>query len=121
LQDAAAGHCERTVLALKGLVSLPKSTSPEAVLDGRAWLALARCQLELGLEVDALASALEAAGRSDDEVHKRYATYLASLAAGGEGITSDALRSDDDLWAALGREVRDHAEFETELDGFRRR
>lgn len=121
LQDATTGRCDRAVPALKGLVALPLSSQPEAVTDGRAWLALARCQLDTGEREAALASAREAAGRSDDALHKRYATYLASLAAGGEGFNADALRSDDDLWAALGREAEADAAFEAELDGYRKR
>ncbi len=122
LMHASGGRCERATPALKALVALPLSEQPEAVIDGRAWLALARCQLEQGQRDDALASAREAAGRSDDLLHKRYATYLASLAeVGGEGLTSDALRSDDDLWAALGREAQADAKFEEELARYRER
>lgn len=121
LRDASTEKCDSAVPALKGLVALPLSEQPEAVIDGRAWLALARCQLEQGSRDAALASAREAAGRSDDLLHKRYATYLASLASGGEGLTADALRSEDDLWAALGREVDANAAFAAELAEYKRR
>ncbi len=115
LQDASTGRCDRAVPALTGLVALPLSEQPLPVTDGRAWLALARCQLDQGERDAALASAREAAGRSDDLLHKRYATYLASLAGGDQGLTDDALRSDEDLWAALGREADEDAAFEAEL------
>ncbi len=121
LLDADQGRCDRAITALQGLVSLPRSETPEAVQDGRAHLALARCLLGAGEREQALVAARDAAGRSDDQLHKRYATYLAALAADSEGLTGDALASDDDLWAALGREAQQDAAFKEEVERYKQR
>ncbi len=121
LHEASEGQCEAAIPELTGLVALPLEDAPESVLDGRAWLALARCHLSLNQLDEALLAAQEAAGRSDDRLHKRYATYFAYLAAEGQGMTSEALKSDDDLWAALGREDEAHVSFESELENYRKR
>ncbi len=95
--------------------------APDDILDGRLHIALARCLLSEGRPSEALVAASDGAGRSDDELHKRYATYLAAIAAREAGspageLYQDALEAYDDLWAALGQEAVTDAAFQEALD-----
>ena len=111
LVDSAAGRCDRSVPALEDL--LGQKLPVDAVEDGRVHLALARCYLDAGRAAEASVAAREAAGRSEDDLTRRYATWLAAEADGGDDeLLARSLSSDDDLWAALGRERAADSAFE---------
>jgi tetratricopeptide (TPR) repeat protein len=121
LMYAMSDACDKAVPGLQELSEALPGQAPDDVLDGRIHIALARCLLAEGRPEDALAAAADGAGRSDDELHKRYATYLAAMAAReSDSPTSkmyqDALEAYDDLWASLGREAVTDANFEKALD-----
>ncbi len=114
LLDAREGRCARARPALEDLVR-QKEESLE-VREGHVHLTLARCYLEEGRNEEAAAAAREAAGRSEDELTRRYATWLASEAdRGDDELLARALASDDDLWAALGRERSADSAFDAEI------
>ncbi|MCP4810548.1 MAG: tetratricopeptide repeat protein [Proteobacteria bacterium] len=117
LVDTEAGRCDRSVPALLDLTR--QKVEPVELADGEAHLALARCLLSQGRNEDAAVAAREAAGRSDDDVTRRYATWLAVEASGRAGedepMLAASLASDDDLWAALGREREADGAFDAEL------
>jgi len=114
LADAQAGDCLRARPALEDLVR--SKEQPSAVTEGHVHLALARCYLEEGRTEEAASAAREAAGRSEDELTRRYATWLAAEAdRGDDDLLARALESDDDLWAALGRERAADSAFEAKI------
>ena len=119
LADAASERCDAAVPALKGLAL--DLEAPE-VRDGRVHLALAMCLDAQGDDEGTAMAAKAAAGRLEDEVSRRYAMWLADKAArdaGQEDLVTEAVRSGDDLWAALGRENEAHEAFTALLDGER--
>ena len=114
LVDTEAGRCDRATPALLDLTR--QKVEPPELADGQAHLALARCLMADGRADEAAVVAREAAGRSTDELTRRYATWLAVEASGAEEpLLTASLASDDDLWAALGREMEADAAFEAEL------
>ena len=120
LMHAGEDRCAEALPGLQELAAALPGQAPDDILDGRVHIALARCLLAEGRPEEALAAAADGAGRSDDELHKRYATYLAAIAAREAGspvepMYQDALESYDDLWASLGQEAVDDAQFEKEL------
>ncbi|MEC7241592.1 MAG: tetratricopeptide repeat protein, partial [Myxococcota bacterium] len=120
LMYAGDDRCAEALPGLQELASALPGQAPDDILDGRVHIALARCLLSEGRPEEALAAAADGAGRSDDELHKRYATYLAAIAAREAGspvepMYQDALESYDDLWASLGQEAVEDAQFEQEL------
>jgi tetratricopeptide (TPR) repeat protein len=121
LLHAAAGECSKALPGLQELAMAQPGQAPDDILDGRVHIALARCFLSEGRPEEALVAAADGAGRSDDELHKRYATYLAAMAARESGSPSvkmyqDALESYDDLWASLGQEAVEDELFQQALD-----
>ena len=110
LLDALEGRCDEALPGLDELARVNQGDVPDDILDGRVHIALARCLLSNRQDDAALAAASEGAGRADDILHKRYATYLAAVAAErsgqGGGMYYDALQADDDLWADIAREFR---------------
>jgi len=118
---ATEDRCEEAIPGLRDLSEALPGQAPDDILDGRVHIALARCLLSIGKPAEALVAASDGAGRSDDELHKRYATYLAAIAARESGapvgkMYQDALESYDDLWAALGKEAETDALFQSALD-----
>lgn len=121
LMYAMNDECDEAVPGLQELSQALPGQAPDDVLDGRVHIALARCLLAEGRPEEALAAAADGAGRSDDELHKRYATYLAAMAAREAGsptgkMYQDALEAYDDLWASLGREAVTDDDFKKALD-----
>lgn len=121
LMYAADDECEKALPGLNELAQALPGQAPDDILDGRVHIALARCLLAQGRPKEALIAAADGAGRSDDELHKRYATYLAAMAAReakspAAKMYQDALESYDDLWANLGREAVTDATFQEALD-----
>jgi len=121
LMYAADDSCEKALPGLQELALALPGQAPDDILDGRVHIALARCLLSEGRPEEALVAAADGAGRSDDELHKRYATYLAAMAAREakspvSKMYQDALESYDDLWANLGREAVTDASFQKALD-----
>jgi len=121
LMHAADDECAKALPGLQELALALPGQAPDDILDGRVHIALARCLLSEGRPEEALVAAADGAGRSDDELHKRYATYLAAMAAreadspSGE-MYQDALEAYDDLWASLGQESVEDASFQEALD-----
>ena len=121
LMYAGEDRCSEALPGLQELAAALPGQAPDDILDGRVHIALARCLLAEGRPEEALVAAADGAGRSDDELHKRYATYLAAVAARESGspvgpMYQDALESYDDLWASLGQEDVDNATFQQELE-----
>ena len=119
LLDALEGRCDEALPGLDELARVNQGDVPDDILDGRVHIALARCLLSNQQDEAALAAAAEGAGRADDILHKRYATYLAAVAAErtgqGGGMYYDALQADDDLWADIAREFREDDALSEEL------
>jgi tetratricopeptide (TPR) repeat protein len=121
LMNAADDRCEEALPGLQELSTALPGQAPDDILDGRVHIALARCLLAEDRPAEALVAAADGAGRSDDELHKRYATYLAAIASRESGspageLYQEALEAYDDLWASLGREAVTDAEFQKALD-----
>jgi hypothetical protein len=120
LLEAADDNCPAAIVGLQALVDALPGQAPEQLMDGRAHIALARCLLFEDRPDEALIVASSAIDRSDDDLHERYATYLAALAAqrsGGEEIYQEVLESYDDIWSALGLEAMLDAQFQDEYAG----
>ena len=120
LLEAADDNCPAAIVGLQALVDALPGQAPDQLMDGRAHIALARCLLFEDRPDEALIVASSAIDRSDDDLHERYATYLAALAAqrsGGEEIYQEVLESYDDIWSALGLEAMLDAQFQDEYAG----
>jgi len=118
LIDAEQGRCDDALPGLGELASVEPGQVPEDIMDGRVHIALARCLLAQKQDLAALTAASEGAGRADDQLHKRYATYLAAVAAersGAGGMFYDALQADDDLWADIAREFKEDQVLKDEI------
>jgi len=120
LIEAEAGSCDQAVPRLTGLIRDSEGAEVREVAEGRVHLALARCLLEAGRAAEALDAAREGAGRTNDEVSRRYATWMVAEAArqaGMEGgMATDALKANDDLWAALGEDAEADDALRAELE-----
>ncbi len=118
LIETEAGYCDRALPRLQDLVRDAEGAEVQEVAEGRVHLALARCLLERGDADAALIAAREGAGRTPDDLSRRYATWVlaqAAAAAGVDGLAAEALTAGDDVWAALGREAREDEALREEI------
>jgi len=109
LIEAEAGYCDQALPRLTSLIRDSEGEEVREIAEGRVHLALARCLLEAGRPEEAMVAAREGAGRTNDEVSRRYATWMVAEAARQAGLdggmATDALKASDDLWAALGEDA----------------
>jgi hypothetical protein len=112
LMETANGRCERAVPTLERL--LYAEDGEERFREPTPWLALARCQLAAGRQVEARRSAQVAEKLAESGDEQRYATWLATRA--DPSRDPGELSEGPDIWGALSRENKADAEFRQELE-----
>ncbi len=121
LRDARAGRCTQAIPSLQRL--LMPSRKLERVSDPLPFLALARCLMSEGREAEAAEVAREAAGRIETPTDARHAEYIgvgpADAGDPAAGMSRRALLSERDIWALLGQEDLEAAEFDAEVSARR--
>ncbi len=121
LRDARAGRCTQAIPSLQRL--LMPNRKLVRLTDPLPFLALARCLMAEGREAEAAAVAREAAGRIESPTDARHAEYIgvgpADQTSPAAGMSRQALLSERDIWALLGQEDLEAAEFRAQIEARR--
>ncbi len=112
--DAEAGRCGAAAAILSA--NLMNEANKAEWKDSYPYLALARCQGQLGRYADAIAAAQEVVARASSEQEARYAGYLITLYSDGQGELLEGMSESEDIWSALAREQHATRAFQESLD-----